>query len=89
MCQKLGTPLAWDAGNRSGVGGVRRVPTMSETIEREGTAGRGEREKQVKILAKSIYRELKSNGYGHREIVALSTELLELLTNDFRPESAK
>lgn len=34
----------------------------------------------VKILAKTIFRELTSNGYETRQIVALSTELIGLVT---------
>ncbi len=55
----------------------------------DGTSARGEREKALKILAKSIFRELKNNGYEAREIVALSTELLDLVTNEIRPDSSK
>ena len=47
----------------------------------------GERDKAVKILAKSIFRELKMNGYETRQIVALSSELLGLVTSTIKPES--
>ena len=56
-----------------------------EALER--THARGEREKALKILAKSIFRELRANGYEARELVALSTELLSLVTTDIKPES--
>jgi hypothetical protein len=49
---------------------------------------RGERAKAVKILAKSIFRELRASGYQPRELVALSTELLELITSEIRPDSS-
>lgn len=62
---------------------------MAQLIEREANTPRIEREKAVKILAKSIFRELKSNGYEAREIVSLSTELLDLLSNEFKSDSAK
>ena len=55
----------------------------------DGTPSRGEREKALKILAKSIFRELRANGYETRELVALSTELLELVTAEIRPEPSK
>ena len=45
-----------------------------------------ERDKAVKILAKSIFRELKMNGYETRQIVALSSELLGLVTSTIKPE---
>jgi len=64
------------------------APMIRDAHAREATA-RGEREKALKILAKSIFRELRSNGYQPREIVALSTELLELVTSEIRPDSSK
>lgn len=47
----------------------------------------GERDKAVKILAKSIFRELKMNGYETRQIVALSSELLGLVTSTIKPDT--
>lgn len=38
----------------------------------------------VKILAKSIYKELRQNGYTRSEIVAFSTELLGLVTSEIK-----
>ena len=38
----------------------------------------------VKILAKSIYKELRQNGYNRSEIVAFSTELLGLVTSEIK-----
>ncbi|MBI3071977.1 MAG: hypothetical protein HYY84_07610 [Deltaproteobacteria bacterium] len=40
------------------------------------------RERSAKILAKSFFRELKGNGYTHEQILALSTELIALVTSD-------
>lgn len=60
---------------------------MAQLIEKEATQARGERDKAVKILAKSIFRELKTNGYQAREIVALSTEILDLLSTDIRSDA--
>ena len=65
---------------------------MAQLIEREAlerTQARSEREKALKILAKSIFRELRSQGYDAREIVSLSTELLSLITTDIKPDPAK
>jgi hypothetical protein len=61
---------------------------MAQLIQREvteRTQARGEREKALKILAKSIFRELRTQGYDAREIVSLSTELLSLITTDIKP----
>lgn len=61
---------------------------MALLIAREAAAPQPqEREKQVKILAKSLFRELKSNGFDPSQIVALSTELLGLVTTEIRPSS--
>jgi hypothetical protein len=38
----------------------------------------------VKILAKSIYKELRQNGYTRNEIVAFSSELLGLVTTEIK-----
>jgi len=35
-----------------------------------------EQKRAVRILAKSIYRELRSQGYDEKQIVSLATELL-------------
>ncbi len=43
-------------------------------------------DRSVKILAKSLFRELRSNGYDDRQIVALSTELISLLTTDMKED---
>ena len=43
-------------------------------------------QRALKILAKSIYRELKSSGYSRSDIVAFTTELLDLVTDDIRQD---
>ncbi|MFL5445444.1 MAG: hypothetical protein ACJ78W_13110, partial [Myxococcales bacterium] len=40
----------------------------------------------ARILARSFYRELRSNGYTPSELVAVSAELIELVTLDLRSE---
>ena len=65
--------------------------TMAQLLDRaalEKPQGRGERDKAVKILAKSIYRELRASGYDAREIVSLSSELIGLITTEIKPDSA-
>jgi len=60
---------------------------MPSLIEKEATLlPPGERDKAVRILAKSIFRELKTNGYSSRQIVALSSEIIGLVTRDMRGE---
>ncbi len=41
-------------------------------------------DRSLKIIAKSLFRELKENGYDNRQIVNLSTELLSMVTEALR-----
>ncbi|HEY7373725.1 MAG TPA: hypothetical protein VIF57_16300 [Polyangia bacterium] len=45
-------------------------------------AGLPNREKAIQILSKSIYKELRENGYEPKQIVALATEIISLVTTD-------
>jgi hypothetical protein len=50
----------------------------------ELTANMSEREaksRAVKILAKSIYRDLEAQGFDEKQIVALATELISEVTS--------
>jgi hypothetical protein len=38
----------------------------------------------VRILAKSIYRELRATGFSERDVMALTGELLALLTTEVK-----
>ncbi|MCG5055854.1 MAG: hypothetical protein KA712_23090 [Myxococcales bacterium] len=38
--------------------------------------------KALKILAKSVYKELRQNGYEPKQIVALASEIISLVTSD-------
>jgi hypothetical protein len=40
------------------------------------------REKALLILSKSIYKELRENGYEPKQIVALASEIISLVTTD-------
>jgi DNA-binding ferritin-like protein len=40
--------------------------------------------KGTKILAKSLFKELRGNGYSANQILSLSTELIDLVTQDLR-----
>lgn len=42
-----------------------------------------------KVLAKSFYRQLKTEGFSNEQIIELSATLLDLVTDDMRgPSSA-
>jgi hypothetical protein len=40
----------------------------------------------TRILARSFYKELRKSGYSAKELVALSTELIALITRDLRDD---
>ena len=40
--------------------------------------------KGTKIFAKSLFKELRANGYSPNQILGLTTELIELVTQDLR-----
>jgi len=40
--------------------------------------------KGTKILAKSLFKELRGSGYSANQILGLSTELIDLVTQDLR-----
>jgi hypothetical protein len=44
-------------------------------------------DKAVKILSRSIYKEMRRNGYVPKEIVALATELISLVTADIKEDA--
>ena len=45
-------------------------------------------QRALKILAKSVYRELRSSGYNRTDIVGFTNELLDLVTDDLRDGQA-
>ena len=45
--------------------------------------------KGTKILAKSLFKELRGNGYSPNQILNLSTELIDLVTQGLRDEHAQ
>jgi hypothetical protein len=40
--------------------------------------------KGTKILAKSLFKELRGSGYSANQILSLSTELIDLVTQDLK-----
>jgi hypothetical protein len=67
--------------------------SLGPTSWEEGTNGSNEypdpvpnREKALKILSKSIYKDLRQNGYEPRQIVALASEIISLVTSDIKDD---
>jgi hypothetical protein len=44
--------------------------------------------KGTQILAKSLFKELRGNGYTANQILGLTTELIDLVTQDLREKNA-
>ena len=67
------------------------VIPMTYQQKKPGTAGAGlrlanmtdreEKTRAVKILAKSIYRDLEAQGFDEKQIVSLATELISEVTS--------
>lgn len=55
------------------------MTTIRTTPEKEPRA--------LRILAKSVFRELKTTGYSRSDIVSFATEMLSLVSTDIREES--
>ena len=55
-------------------------PERSVTLDRSAGA---------RILARSFYKELRSSGYTPRQLLTLSTELIELITQDLQKERSE
>lgn len=47
-----------------------------------------EPERATKILAKSLYKELRKNGFAESDIISFSREIIECMTNDIRKETS-
>jgi len=43
----------------------------------------------IAILAKTIYRELRTSGYAERDVIALAGELLGMVTSDVKKAPQK
>ncbi len=54
------------------------TPVTTKPADNEGS------QKALRVLAKSVFKELKRNGYERAEMVAFASELLELVTDELR-----
>lgn len=80
----LAHTLLWTSPQRPVEGAHRGVPfTMSsDTMPQTQPASADER--SVKILAKSVYKQLKQSGASRAEIVGFTNAMLELVTSEIR-----
>jgi hypothetical protein len=58
------------------------------TIVSQSLSGKGQ-DRSLKIIAKSLFKELKANGFDHKHIVSLSTELIGLVTTELRADETR
>lgn len=63
------------------------MQTTTATSSRPSQTPAGDT-RAIRILAKSVYRELRSSGHSQSDIVAFTNSLLELVTTDLRDENA-
>lgn len=61
---------------------------LNRTVERLMN-DREAKARAVKILAKSIYRDLEAQGFDERQIVSLATELISEVTNKISRDHTK
>ncbi len=66
-----------------------QIVTQTGVSQREPApaASLPNREKALKILSKSIYKDLRQNGYEPRQIVALASEIISLVTSDIKDDA--
>ena len=60
---------------------LERLATLS-TNNGLGSSGGADPAAAARIVARSIYRELRAAGYSPLQVLALSTELIDLVTRD-------
>ncbi len=57
---------------------------MQELIIERRPSSPPEADRTLRILAKSVYRELKASGHTRSDIVGFTSALLELVTTDLK-----
>ncbi|MFO0693388.1 MAG: hypothetical protein U0230_07525 [Polyangiales bacterium] len=62
---------------------------MREQTNQTTAAATGADGRALKIMAKSVYRELKSSGYGRSDVVAFTSALLELVTSEIKEDGTE
>lgn len=62
----------------------------THSAERGGmTTTSSAQQRALRILAKSVYRELKSSGYARTDMIAFTTELLDLVTSEMKQDATE
>ena len=69
---------------------MAQLTTQSATLVRDPVSSSvPNRERALRILSKSIYKDLRQNGYEPRQIVALASEIIGLVTSDIKDDDVQ
>ena len=60
--------------------------TVSNHQSPSGPIAEIDRAAGARILARSFYRELRASGYSPKQLLSISTELIDLITQDLQSE---
>ena len=63
-----------------------KLSTEQASTPRSATTFPFDRSAGARILARSFYKELRNSGYTPKQLLALSTELIELITLDLQAD---
>lgn len=61
---------------------------LRNCLEGEIPGNPKDRDRACRILARTMYKELRQNGFDHKQIVAIAGELISQVTEEIRPEHA-
>lgn len=64
---------------------MKGIATQSATTPIKQTVG----DRAVRVLASSIYRQLQDEGYEARDIISVSSQLIDLVTHELGGCEAK
>jgi len=63
-----------------------KLSPQPATTDQTASVTHFDRSAGARILARSFYKELRSSGYTPKQLLALSTELIDLITQDLHSE---
>jgi hypothetical protein len=75
-CKEVAWPLLLEPSQLHGAPFAHEDTMLAPMLDAKGT----------KILAKSLFKELRASGYTANQILGLSTELIDLVTQDLRSQ---
>lgn len=62
--------------------------TQRSTLATEMAALPQDRSRALRIVAKSVYKELRSQGYDRSDVVAFASAMVALISDDIRGDAA-